>query len=198
MTFTFQPQFIKRDSPIPLRMMVIGWIIGVASLVLEDPVSSRIGALVGITLLGVGLIYVTLFTGRAWRMLIGSGAGAVAAWLGYRFGIDEHLIPVLEDDPLDVFDRVVLAPIALGTAVLTIGLGGLLEALRAQSEPGHSPLPVRIALIVIGGFIAAAVCSLAGVSDALTVAVVGATVLLMAALAWLRRERPLTDFQPSP
>jgi hypothetical protein len=198
MTFTFQPQFIKQDSPVPLRMMVVGWIIGVAALLFEDPVESRVGALIGLTLLGFGLIFITLFSARMWRMLIGSGAGAVAAWLGYRFGIDQRLIPILEDEPLDVFDRAVLAPIALGASVLAIGLGGLLEALRAQSEPGHSPIAVRIALILIGAFTAAAVCSLAGVSQMLTIAVVAATALLMAALAWLRRERPVRDFQPSP
>ncbi len=179
-------------------MMVIGVIIGLGTLVIEDPVDNQFGAAVGLILLGGGLIYVTLFSARMWRMLIGAGAGAVAAWLGYRFGIDQRLVPVVEDEPTDVFDRVVLAPIALGTAVLTIGLGGLLEALRAQSEPGHSPIAVRVALIVIGAGIAAGICSLAGVSGGLTIAVVAATVLLLAALAWLRRERPPSDFQPSP
>jgi len=198
MTITFQPQFIKRDSPVPLRMMVVGWVIGVTSVLLEDPVDGKFGALLGITLVGFGLIVLTLFSARTWRMLIGSGAGTVAAWLGYRFGVDQRLIPLLDEDPFDVFDRVLLAPIMLGVSVGSIGLGGMLEALRAQSEPGHSPIVVRVLLVAIGTMAAFAVCSLAGVSRGLTIAVVVATALLMIALAWLRRDRPTSFFQPSP
>ena len=86
----------------------------------------------------------------------------------------------------------------MGLGALSIGVGGLLEAMRAQNEPGESPVVVRIALIAIGMFIAGAICAWAGVSAGISVVVTLATGCALAAMAWLRSERPLADFRPSP
>jgi len=197
MTLTFQPQFIKQDSAVPLRMMVGGWAIGVAAIVVAGPVTNRFIAVVGITLLAGGLVAMTLIASRTWRMVLGASAGAFAAWLGYRFAFPDRIL-VAKDDPLDLLDRDHIAAIATGLSVLAIGIGGLLEALRAQAAPGSSPTPVRVLLVLIGMGIAAAACLTLEVSGAITALVAVATGIGLVALTWLRRERPTSDFIPRP
>ncbi len=180
-------------------MMFAGWIVAVFSVITVGAVANRAIAIMGFTLLAGGLIAATLQSTRMWRMLIGAAAGAVAVWLGYRFAIEDRILPaVRSEEPLDLVDREHLGAIGVGLGALAIGLGGLLEAMRAQSEPGESPIVVRIILIAIGMFIAGAVCAWAGVSAGISVVVTLATGSALAAMAWLRSERPLADFQPSP
>lgn len=197
MTLTFQPQFIKQDSAVPLRMMVGGWAIGAAAIVVVGPVSNRLAAIVGLTLLAGGLIFLTLTGTRTWRMILGASAGAFAAWLGYHFAFPDRLIPA-RDDPLEFLDREHIAAVAIGLSVLSIGLGGMLEALRAQAAPGFSPWPARAALLCIGVAIAWAICSILDVSTPVRLIVALATAVGLAALTWLRRERPDDHFVPRP
>jgi len=197
MTITFQPQFIKQDSAVPLRMMVGGWAIAVAAIISVGPVANRFFAFVGVTLLAGGLIALTLTGTRTWRMVLGSSAGGLAAWLGYKFAFPDRLIPA-KDDPIDLIDRNHLAAIALGLAMLAIGLGGMLEAVRAQGSAGSSPWPVRVVLLLVGIFIAAAACAAFEVSAGVTVLVLVATTIGLIALTWLRRERPSSHFVPRP
>ncbi|MGI9608338.1 MAG: hypothetical protein ACR2P0_19570 [Acidimicrobiales bacterium] len=198
MTNTLQPQFIKQDSAVPIRLIAGGWVVSTAAAILENPIENSRLAILALAFVGGGFIALSLFGSRMWRMLIGSAAGGVAAWQGWLFGVDERLIPLLEDDPIDMLDRFTVASISFGLGILAIGLGAMLEALRAQSEPGRSPLIARIALIIIGVGVAAAVCSLADVSGGPMVAVLAAVAALFAALAWFRRELPESDFHPSP
>lgn len=197
MTLTFQPQFIKQDSAVPLRMMVGGWAVGVAAIISVGPVTNRLIALVGITLTAGALILLTLTGPRVWRMVMGASAGAFAAWLGYRFAFPDRLIPA-RDDPLEYLDREHLAAVAVGLSMLSIGLGGLLESLRAQAAPGSSPMTVRVLLVGIGVGIALAACSAFGVSTAISIIVAVATAVGLVVLTWLRRERPNSDFVPQP
>lgn len=197
MTLTFQPQFIKQDSAVPLRMMVGGWAIAAAAIVVVGPVANRAIALMGVTLLAGGLIAMTLLSPRMWRMLLGASAGAVAAWLGYRFAFPDRLIPA-RDEPRDLLDREKLAAVAIGLSMLSIGLGGLLEAVRAQAAPGSSPWPIRAALVAIGSAISWTACSIVGISLGVKVIVVLATGAGLVALTWLRRERPVDHFTPRP
>lgn len=197
MTLTFQPQFIKQDSAVPLRMMVGGWAIGIAAIVVVGPVTNRFIAAVGISLLAGGLIMMTLTASRTWRMVLGASAGAFAAWLGYRFAFPDRILAA-RDDPFDLFDREHISAIALGLSVLTIGLGGILEAMRAQAAPGSSPMPVRVLLVVIGMGVATAACLTLEVSGAISALVAAATGLGLVVLTWLRRERPTSDFIPKP
>ena len=195
MTFTFQPQIIKRDSAVPLRMIVGGWIIGVVSILFFGTVSNVVIALMGITLLTGGLFAVGLNQNRTWRMVLGATAGAVALWLGYRFAFADRLF-LVRDSPRSFLETEFLASVALGLGVTSIGLGGLLEAVRAQAAPGRSPLAVRIYLILVGMFIAGVLCTEAGVSSAIAILAIFATGVGLGALACLRRERPQSHFQP--
>lgn len=198
MSVAFQPHIIRRDSNVPLRMMTIGWIIGAVVVIAVGPVDGRFRALAGLTLLTGGLIGATLYSSRTWRMVFGLTAGTVALWLGYRFAIEERLRPGLENEPLDLLDREHVAAILMGLAVGAIGTGGILEAIRAQSEPGHSPLPIRVLLIVVTTVIVAVFLNTIG-ADGLVVALfTAATAVSLATLAWIRRERPEFDFHPSP
>lgn len=197
MTFTFQPQFIKQDSAVPLRMMVGGWAIAAAAIVVVGPVTNRFLALAGVTLLTGGLIALTLTGTRMWRMLLGASAGALAAWLGYQFAFPDRILPA-RDEPMDLVDREHLAAVAVGLSMLSIGLGGMLEALRAQAGPGSSPWPVRVLLAIIGMTITWAVCSILEVSTGVSIVVTLATAAGLATLTWLRRERPDSHFVPRP
>lgn len=197
MTITFQPQFIKQDSAVPLRMMVGGWAVSVAAIVVVGPVANRVIAFMGVTLLAGGLIALTLTGTRTWRMVLGAAAGGFAAWLGYQFAFPDRILAA-QDDPLELIDRNYLAAIALGLSTLAIGLGGLLEAVRAQASPGSSPWPVRVVLLLLGMVIAAAACSALNVSFGVTVLVIVATTIGLIALTWLRRERPSSHFVPRP
>ena len=198
MSVAFQPHIIRRDSNVPLRMMTIGWIIGVVVVIVVGPVDGRVGALAGLTFLAGGLIGATLYAGRTWRMVFGLIAGTLAVRLGYRFAVDERLRPGLENEPLDLLDREHVAAILLGLAVAAIGGGGILEAIRAQSEPGRSPLPVRILLIVATTVIVGVLLNTVGADGLIVGLFTAATAVSLATLAWLRRERPEYDFQPSP
>ena len=195
MNFTFQPQLIKQDSAVPLRMMVGGWVVGVASILLVGTVSNRIIALMGMTLVAGGLVGLSLRGPRTWRMLLGSIAGAIAAWQGFRFAITERLVPG-RDDPLELIGTDQLAATALGLAVLSIGVGGLLEAIRAQAAPGTSPPVVRIVLVLLGMVIAWGACVTLGIAGSIAILVAIATGAGLSAMAWLRNERPSTDFLP--
>lgn len=197
MTITFQPQFIKQDSAVPLRMMVGGWAVAVASIVTVGPVANRVIAFMGVTLLTGGLIAMTLTGTRTWRMVLGSAAGGFAAWLGYKFAFPDRILAAT-DDPLELIDKNYLAAIALGLSMLAIGFGGMLEAIRAQASAGSSPWPVRVVLLLIGMFIAAAACRALEVSAGVTVLVLIATTIGLIAMTWLRRERPTSHFVPRP
>ena len=180
-------------------MMFAGWLVAIFCVLTVGAVANRALAFMGFTLLAGGLLAATLHSTRMWRMLIGATAGAAASWLGYRFAIEDRLLPAVRgDDPLDILTRDYLGAVGVGLGALSIGVGGLLEAMRAQNEPGESPVVVRIALIAIGMFIAGAICAWAGVSAGISVVVTLATGCALAAMAWLRSERPLADFQPSP
>lgn len=197
MTFSFEPQLIKQDSAIPLRMMVGGWIVGVIAILVVGPVANTVIALMGLTLLAGGLVALALKGSRMWRMLLCASTGAVATFLGYRFALAERLIPAI-DDPLELLDSDHIAAVAVGLGVLSIGLGGVLEAIRAQSAPGTSPVFVRIALIIVGMVIAGGLCAAAGVSTNITILVTLATAASLGAMAWFRHERPASDFIPQP
>lgn len=197
MTFTFQPQFIKQDSAVPLRMIVGGWAIGAFAIVVVGPVRNPVIALMGITLIAGGLLVLTLRANRVWRMVLGASAGAVATWLGYHFAFPDRLLAA-RDDPFELLDREHLAAIAVGLSVLSIGLGGLLESVRAQSSPGTSPMAVRALLVAIGMFIAGAGCAALNVSTGISILVTLASAAGLVTLTWLRRERPSTDFVPRP
>lgn len=195
MTVVFQPQFIKRDSAVPLRMIAGGWVVGLGSILFFGTVANTVIALMGITLLAGGLMGVSLHKNRTWRMVLGATAGGVALWLGYRFAVVDRILPA-RSDPTSLIDIDLLASIALGLAVLSIGAGGLLEAVRAQSNPGSSPLVLRVYLIVLGMVIVGVLCAEAGVSNLISILAVFATGVGLSALAWLRRERPAAHFEP--
>ncbi len=198
MSVAFQPHVIRRDSTVPLRMMTIGWIIGIVVVTVVGPVSSRMTALAGLTLLAGGLIAATLYSTRMWRMIFGLAGGAVALWLGYRFAVTDRLQPGIDNDPVDLLDRSHVSAILMGLSVMTIGLGGVLEAVRAQSEPGRSPLPVRILLIALVTAVVAGLLSAVGADTLIVVLFSAAVVISLAAVTWARRERPHHDFHPSP
>ncbi|MBT8208820.1 MAG: hypothetical protein HKN94_05395 [Acidimicrobiales bacterium] len=198
MSITFQPQFIRQDSSVPLRSMALGWMLGIIGVLAEAPVPSRFWVGVGITLLAGGLLAMTLSTTRSVRMMIGAAAGGAAAWFGYRFAVVDRLQPWIDDDTFGILERDHLSTLAIGFSIFVIGLGGMLEAVRAQSEPGRSPLPIRIVLLAIGAAIAAAACSLFEVSSGITMLVMLAVVLALGTLTWLRQERAPSDFQPTP
>lgn len=197
MSFSFEPQLIKQDSAVPLRMMVGGWLVGIAAVIVVGPVANTLIALMGLTLVAGGLVALSLRGPRSWRMVLGATTGAVAAWLGFGFAFSERLIPA-RDDPFELFSQDHLAAVGLGLSVLSIGVGGLLESIRAQASPGSSPTLVRLLLIVIGMFIAGGACAAAGVSANISLLVTIAAAAGLAAMAWLRRERPTSDFVPRP
>lgn len=197
MSFSFEPQLIKQDSAVPIRMIFGGWIVGVATIMIIGPVTSRLIAVMGLTLLAGGLIALHLRGERMWRMVLGATAGAVSSWVGFRFAFSERLLPIL-DSPLDLADRELLGAIGLGLCVLTIGAGGVLDAVRAQAAPGSSPIQVRVYLIVVGLVITAAIATTAGVSQGITFLLAIATAVGLAAMAFLRNERPASDFVPQP
>jgi len=91
-----------------------------------------------------------------------------------------------------------LAAVTVGLSVFSIGLGGVLEAVRAQTMPGSSPTIVRIALICIGMAMTFALTRAAGVSTSIALLATMATAAGLAAMAWLRNERPAADFVPQP
>jgi len=130
-------------------------------------------------------------------MVFGAATGAVAAWLGYRFAFPDRIVPA-RDDPFEVLDREHIAAIGLGLSILSIGLGGLLESIRAQAAPGTSHLAVRILLVIIGMVIAGTLCAEFGVSGGVSAVATVAAGLGLSAMAWLRRERPTSDFVPRP
>ncbi len=197
MSFSFEPQLIKQDSAVPLRMMVGGWVVGVAAVLFVGPVANTLIALMGLTLVAGGLVALSLRGERTWRMLLGATTGAVAAWIGFHFAISERLLPG-RNDPFELLSTDHFAAVALGLGVLSIGLGGILESIRAQAAPGTSPVVVRLLLIVIGMFIAGGACAALGVATNISVVVTLATAAGLAAMAWFRRERPTTDFVPQP
>ncbi|MFT7476496.1 MAG: hypothetical protein ACI81L_003451 [Verrucomicrobiales bacterium] len=197
MTFSFQPHLIKQDSAVPLRMMAGGLIVGVAAVVSVGPVTNRATALIGLTLVAGGLIVLTLTGPRTWRMVFGAAAGAVASWLGYRFAFPDRIVPA-RDDPFELLHREHIAAIGLGLSVLSIGLGGLLESVRAQAAPGTSHIAVRALLVMIGMAIVGTLCVEFGVSRGVSAVATVAVGLGLTAMAWLRRERPTSDFVPRP
>ena len=77
MSVAFQPHIIRGDSNVPLRMMTIGWILGMVAIVVVGPVTGRFQAIAGITLVAWGLMGATLYASRTIRMLVGMAAGAV-------------------------------------------------------------------------------------------------------------------------
>jgi len=197
MSFSFQPQLIKQDSAVPLRMMVGGWVVGVIAVLIVGPVANTLIALMGFTLVAGGLVALNLRGPRMWRMVLGAITGAIASWMGYRFAFTERLLPS-RDEPLDLLDREHIAAVAVGLSMLAIGVGGLLESVRAQAAPGTSPIAVRLLLILIGMVIAGGTCAVVGVSSNISILVTMAAAAGLAAMAWLRTERPTTDFVPRP
>ena len=175
--------------------MVGGWVVGAASILFVGTVGNKVIAIMGISLVAGGLVALSLRGPRSWRMVLGAAAGAVAALLGYRFALTERLVPGI-DDPLGLIDSDLLAAIALGLAMLSIGLGGILESVRAQAAPGTSPLVFRIVLVLLGMAIAWGTCMTLGISSAIGIIVALATGAGLSAMAWLRNERPSTDFLP--
>lgn len=176
-------------------MMAGGWLVGAAAIFFVGPVENVAIALMGISLIAGGMIGMVLKAERMYRMVIGASAGAFTAWLGFRFAFTERLLPVVSE-PRDLADQDLLVAIALGLAVMFIGIGGVLEAVRAQRDPGTSPLAVRVFLILVGLFITAAIASAAGVSPAVTALLAVSVAVGLTAMAFLRRERPLSDFLP--
>lgn len=175
--------------------MVGGWLVGVTAVVTVGPVANTLIALMGLTLVAGGLVALTLIGPRTWRMVLGATTGAIAAWLGYKFAFPDRLIPA-KDDPFELLDGDHLAAVAIGLAVMSIGLGGLLESIRAQASPGTSHIAVRGALVAIGMFIAGAACATLGVSRGISIVVTVAAAAGLIAMAWLRRERPSSAFTP--
>ncbi len=178
-------------------MVVGGWLAGVVVIFVLGPVTNRLIGLMGISLIAGGLLGLSLRATRMWRMVLGASTGAFAAWLGFRFAFEDRLIPAI-GDPLELADVDILGAIALGLSVLSIGVGGVLEAVQAQAAPGSSPLPVKVFLIAVGLVITAAIASAAGVSTMITILLALAAAAGLAAIAFLRRERPSSDFVPQP
>ncbi len=197
MTFSFQPQIIKGDSLVPFRMVVGGWAIAILAVLLDGPVANRLIGLMGLTLVAGALAAISLWGDRMWTMLIGAAGGAATAWLGFDFAFGERLIPA-RNDVGELLDRPHLAALAVGLGVFAIGLGGMLEAIRAQTQPGTSPFAIRIVLIGIGMAIVGAMCARAGVSPTISILAMLATAAILSAMAWLRRERPTSAFIPTP
>ena len=163
MNFSFEPQIINKDSAVPLRMITGGWIAGVIIIFAMGPVANRLIAIMGLSLLSGGLIALALHADRMWRMILGATAGSITAWLGFRFAFSDRLIPAVSD-PIELANTDRLGAIALGLLVFGIGLGGVLEAVRAQASPGSSPLPVKVYLIFVGLLITVAIANVLGVS----------------------------------
>ena len=197
MTFSFEPQIIKQDSAVPIRMIFGGWAVGVAAILLLEAVASSVIAIMGLTLLAGGLIALHLKGARMWRMILGATTGAFATWIGFRFAFSERILPVASD-PVELADRELLGPVALGLCVFFIRVGGVLEAVRAQSAPGSSPIQVKVYLIIVGLVITAAIATTAGVSPTITLLLAVAAAVGLAAMAFLRNERPASDFVPQP
>lgn len=195
MSFSFEPQIIKQDSAVPFRMMAGGWLVGAAVIFFVGPVENTAIALMGITLIAGGMIGLVLKGERLYRMVLGATTGAFTTWMGFRFAFSDRLIPVASE-PLELTDRDLLAAIVLGLSVFIIGIGGVLEAIRAQQDPGSSPLPVKVFLIVVGLVITAAIATTAGVSQVITLVLSVAVAVGLSAMAFLRRERPVSDFLP--
>ena len=151
----------------------------------------------GISLVAGGLVGLHFRANRMYRMVLGASTGAIAAWLGFRFAFSDRLIPAV-GDPFELANSSRLGAIALGLSVLSIGLGGVLEAVRAQASPGSSPLPVKVFLIFVGLTITAAIASAAGVSTSITLLLALAAAAMLSAMAFLRNERPSSDFIPQP
>lgn len=198
MPLSFQPNLIRRDSSVPIRLIAGGAALGCIVTIAEGPVQSRLIAVMAFVLLGGGLLAATLVGSRNERMIVGASAGAIATFLGYRFAIDERLIPAIDEGGDTLLDKDLISAMLVGASVLAMGVGGLLEALRAQSEPGQAPVPVRIVLVGVGVAIAAAICSLAGVSTGISILAMIAAGAALVAIGWLRAERPPHDFQPAP
>ncbi len=195
MSFSFEPQLIKRDSAVPLRCIVFGWIAAVVVIVAIGPVANKVIAIMGLSLIAGGLVGLCLKAERTYRMVLGASTGAFITWLGFRFALADRLLPATSE-PLELADRDRIGAIVLGLSVLAIGVGGVLEAIRAQRDPGSSPVPVKVFLIAIGLFITAAVSTTAGLSPTLSLVLAVAVAIGLSAMAFLRRERPLSDFAP--
>ena len=176
-------------------MIAGGWIVGVLSILFVGTVNNVVIALMGITLLAGGLFAVGINKHRTWRMVLGATAGGVALWLGYRFAFVDRLFPA-RSDPQELIGREQLASVALGLAIVSIGAGGLLEAVRAQAAPGRSPIAIRAYLIIVGMVLAGVLCAEAGVSQMISIIAIFAAGVGLGALAWLRRQRPESDFLP--
>lgn len=197
MSFSFEPQLIKQDSAVPLRLMVFGWIAAVFIIIFVGPVANRLIALMGITLAAGGLIGLSIASTRTYRMALGASTGAFLTWLGFRFALSDRLLPAI-GDPIELANRDRLSAIALGFAVMAIGIGGVLEAVRAQRIPGSSPVPVKILLIVVGIVITFSLGRAAGVSGLITLFLSLAAGTGLAAMGFLREPRPASDFAPHP
>lgn len=169
--------------------------VGILTILGFGPVSNTLIALMGVTLLAGGLFAVGLNKDRTSRMVLGATAGALGLWLGYRFAFADRLF-LIRDAPRSFLEVDFLASVVLGLAVTSIGAGGLLEAVRAQAAPGRSPVPVRIYLVIVGMFIAGVLCTEAGVSNVISTLAIFASGVGLGSLAWLRRERPASDFTP--
>ena len=198
MPLSFQPNLIRRDSSVPIRLIAGGTALGCVATIAEGPVQSRLIAVMAFVLLGGGLLAATLVGSRNERMIVGASAGAIATYLGYRFAIDDRLIPAMDEGADTLLDRDLISAIVVGGSVLAMGVGGLLEALRAQSEPGQAPVPVRIVLVGVGVAIAGTICSVAGVSTGISILAMIASGAALVAIGWLRAERSPNDFQPAP
>ena len=177
--------------------MVFGWISAVFIIIFVGPVANRLIALMGITLAAGGLIGLSVASTRMYRMALGASTGAFLTWLGFRFALSERLLPAISD-PLELANRDRIGAIALGLAVMAIGSGGVLEAVRAQRFPGSSPVPVKVFLIVVGVVITFAMARAAGVSGVITLLLSLAAGTGLAAMGFLRQPRPSTDFVPQP
>jgi len=178
-------------------MIAGGWVVAVLSILAFGTVANVLIALMGITLLAGGLFAINFYNHRTGRMVLGATAGAIGVWLGYRFALADRLF-LVRNNPRDLADVDLLGSIVLGLAVLSIGAGGLLEAVRAQASPGRSPVAVRVYLIAVGMFIVGALCTEAGVASTISIIAVFATGVGLGALAWLRQERPDSIFTPQP
>ncbi len=197
MTFSFQPQIIKTDSAVPFRMIAGGWASAVFGVIVDGPVRNPLIALMGLTLVAGGLIAVSTWGNRMWTMLIGAAGGGATSWFGYQYALHDRIFPA-RDDPTTLLDRPHLAALAVGLGVLSIGIGGMLEAVRAQTKPGTSPFAIRLVLIGVGMAITGSICALAGVAPLPSIVSMLATASILAAMSWLRRERPASAYIPTP
>lgn len=123
---------IDPESNVPIRMIVFG---SFASIVLAilGALGNPIVPTIGYVAVGTAMTFLIIDGASQLRIWVGLAAGLALGIFGWRFTISQRVWPALSDVE-SLADGDVLLAICIGFATLAVGLGCLLESLRAATE----------------------------------------------------------------